>query len=941
MRPGRGSVLQWFVTGTALVYFALLHLYGVNIGEESATVFLLYRTARGEWPYLDFTSGYTPGYFLFHALLFRVFGEHLSVVRLCLVAVHTGNTSLVYYLGLRFLSPGWAVVAAMAYPALLPVVETSELSFNVPYPAWYCITFTLLGWLAVARAMDTKSRSLWFLAGLLAGCSFAFKPNSGLFQLAFTTLAAVGAVAGIAPAWAAGLAGCIVAGVVAVFRYHVFGTPAFVFLGPFVVTATAWLWQNTGRAGDRLQETARPSLRWLQPVAYVAGGFAAITIPWLLPYGFYLGAGRVWREVLFVGAGYEQHFYIAYEWSWSLFFAALLAAEGVWWWPAVIRGATLQRLTRWLLAAVATAALAYAIVAPKPEGVAEAVISAVRRVSFIGLPFVHWVVGCVALGARALGRQNHWTKELVLLSLGAQSLFWNAYPRSDFFHLAYAAPLSVILCCHLAERCARRWAPCLGRPPADWWVRATATTALGLLLVCAAPQLRVCAQVVCFFLTRCTTLEWWDTPKATVLIRGDDAGRRQREFAAVGRWLAERQAQDTYLLTFPDLDLLGFLVGTRHPARIGYFKSGWPGHRAEAEVIDDLERRPPKFIVTEYPPSLFFVDAAGFFFLLRHWVEQRYAVVEHLGRFRVWAARKDDAAHQGPEKQAYDDVWSEPQQALSEPKCDRGRLHAARANADPRVVHPWVEAWLRVGLQLWDVGCVRLGLRVAAELGDAAAGWRLASARLSTASPVYGDWANALWNIALRNLFLRWQFGGTVELRNVKNFSDLQLDQVVGWLEKETDVRVRVYLASVLASHGSPQVLRRALLTVGSHGGSPPDVLQRAILSSRLEDGETEWTELAESFEDLPAIVPALFLDWAQRNKAASERVMERAFRSARPAVRETVAYASVPLEACSACPTLQWLEKRDAAWQVRWAAQWARKRLGCDSRCTSYGLSG
>ncbi len=936
---GRRSLqnpFAWVLCCSVLGYFAVLHFYGVNLGEESATVFLLYRTARGELPYVEFISGYTPGYFFFHGALLRWFGEHLSVVRLPLVAVHTVNVWLLFHIGTLFLPRAWALVAALAYPALMPVVEASELSFNVPYPAWYCITFFLLGWLIITRAQATNAWRLWFVAGLLAGASFAFKPNSGLFQLALAALAASGVGASHWPSWAITVAAAVVAGVVAVFRHHLLDLVAFVFLAPFVVTVVSWLGEvasRPGKTGDAAKN--------LLPSMVLVAGFALVTLPWLLPYGFVLGPQRLWREVLFVGSGYEQHFYIRYDWSWPLFFFAAAGMLLLWWLPLVVGRGSFPKWCAWLFLALAgVATVTYAALAPKPEGVVQAVISAVRKGIFVLVPLAHWIPAVRALASRVFGGRHRESESFVFLSLGAQGLFWNAYPRSDFFHLAYAAPLSLVLLTRLAQECVSRWVPLLPRGTAHGLTRMVPGAALGMLLVCAIPQLRVAQEVVGFSLGWSDSLEWWDTARGAVLIRSDAAGKRQRDFAAVARWLVGHGAVDNQLWTFPDLDLLGFLAGTRHPARIGYFKSGWPGHAVEAEVVDDLKQRPPRFLVTEYPPSLFFYDAAGFFFLLKQWVEERYVVFRHVGSFRLWVERGDSILEQEAADQVVEPTRNGGPQLPVGERCDRSVLQKIRFAGNGDAVRRWVEAWVRVGARSWDVGCSRLGLRVAAELGEARVAWDLASARLAADSALYADWANALWAIALRNLLLRWQFGGADSRVRFLPLTDQQTEEFIGWLGRERDPRIRLYLVWALSTAATPELVRRVLREAMGPENGGAAVLERALLLSRLEGTAADWQWLSHHFADFPSILPALFLEWTESSTGAKTAVIEEALRSQRVAVRETAAYLTVPAGLCSACSALTGVQENDPAWQVRRAANWARKQLGCDLGCTLRAVS-
>ncbi|MCX8073856.1 MAG: glycosyltransferase family 39 protein [Candidatus Binatia bacterium] len=930
-RVRRAVWWQAAVAAAALAYFGVLHLYGVNLGEEGATVFLLYRTARGEVPYIDFISGYTPAYFYFHALLFRWFGEHLSVVRLPLVAVHVVNALLLFRVGLHFAPPAWSVVPVAAYAALLPVVEVSELSFNVPYPAWYCIAWMLSSWLLLVKGQEDSRGWRWLSAGLLAGLSFSFKPNSGLFQLAFTATAAAGLLARRFEVSSLVALLAVATSVAAVFRHHLLDQHGFVFLGPFLLAVVAWI----AVALSAQPPTTLGTQVGLRALLLAGAGFLSVTLPWLAVYWWKLGFSGVWRDVLFVGSGYEEHFFIPYEWSWLLFLVAVALSVSAWWLPLWLRGQKRQEWSVAILVVVIAMMVAYAALAPKPEGAEQAVISAVRRGLYIAVPTAHFVA---AVGTLLLGVTRRWqalAPRLALLNIGAQALFWTAYPRSDFFHLAYAAPLSLVLLVVIGQAYSRRWARALPDRLRELFPALVPAAALAVLLVCSAPQLRVWSHVVGFLVGLTSRLEWWDTDRALVLVRADHAGQRQRDFAHTARWLLRQGARGEELFTFPDLDLLGFLVATWHPARIGYFKSGWPGHSVEAEVVDDLQRRPPRWIVTEYPPSLFFADAAGFFFLLKHWVEQRYAVQERFGSFRVWRPQTGASvpADGGGDSAPH---WKRWERKTASEECNRQALLALRGSPDPVALEQWSRAWAEFGYRTWSTGCARLVLRIAGEQANARVGAVLARVRPTPESPLYTDWANALWNVAVRNLLLTWQFGGADEDAAPPAIVPEEWADMRSWFLQERDPRLRIYLAWRLAARAPIELLWEALAVSGAEPTDLASVLERGLLAARLSSAADQWAKLASRFVNLPAILPPLFLDWARLPGSDALRVIRAASEAADPATRALSAYLTVPLGQCAFCPLLRQLLATDPDASVHSAARWARRHLGCESRCTS-----
>ncbi|MFI4982870.1 MAG: glycosyltransferase family 39 protein, partial [Nevskiales bacterium] len=307
--PQRHRGLAVGIVALALTYFGLLAAYGLNLGEEGGTVYLIYRTFAGQRPYIDFISGYTPGYFYWHALVLRLLGVSLLPIRLCLVVVHTASALLLYRVSRYLVAPRYAVLPPLMYMALLPVVPATSCSFNVPYPSWYAVLFWLLGVHLLLRCLCAPRKGDLLVAGLLAGLSFSFKPNSGLFQLAATALCVVCAC-GARPApergasrwlqWSV-MAGTL-GGVAVIFRTHLLSREGAIFVAPIVALAASWLVHGFPADASAERKPMRAML-------LLATGFGVVSAPWLLYFYPQLGWSRFTHDVLFVNTGYEQFFY--------------------------------------------------------------------------------------------------------------------------------------------------------------------------------------------------------------------------------------------------------------------------------------------------------------------------------------------------------------------------------------------------------------------------------------------------------------------------------------------------------------------------------------------------------------------------------------------------------------------------------------------------------
>ena len=209
-----------FAIGTALFIFCVAYLFAFRHysslePDEGIVLAGAERILHGEVPYRDFFSFYTPGSFYLVALLFRVFGDSLTVARTSLAVTGAGCSVITYVLAHRVCSRAIALFAA-----LLATITAVPYRFLVLHN-WYSTLLCCLAVYAAVQFIDSR-RQMWaFATGSLAALTILFEQSKG---------------AGLCLGLAVGFLAVRVLGRAFLFRRSRSAAFAAGFLWPFIVT---------------------------------------------------------------------------------------------------------------------------------------------------------------------------------------------------------------------------------------------------------------------------------------------------------------------------------------------------------------------------------------------------------------------------------------------------------------------------------------------------------------------------------------------------------------------------------------------------------------------------------------------------------------------------------------------------------------------------------
>lgn len=642
-KAARTPAVAMFIVG--LLYFGTFVRYGINLHDEGTLLYQIERVADGQVPYTEFHIGYTPAVYQVHATLMRWFGVDVVPGRWFLAIVNSLTLAVLTRLAALVLPAAASWIPAALYMVSIPVHRGEFAAFNIPYPVWYNTLLFALSVLAIIR-FGESGRLLWLVtSGVAAGINFAFKPNAGLLNVAALGVALLA----ICPAvrsqasvrrrrvettWWWCFAAAVFAGVVGVFSGGAGPREYWLFVAPAAVALLIGGWRSL------VSEEAPGKPNVITASVLLCAGFAVVNLPWIATVLARLGAQRFAVDVLFLGAGFEKFYYLAYPPTAPLAFLLLAGAIVAYFLPGRLRrfGPPPDLLVA-LVPPVAIAALVYlGTHATMPDGFIAAIQSEAERFALAVTPCGHALVLllCVAvIGSPSRDRVE--SLRLTILSIAAIFMYMQLYPRTDYMHWITAAPLSLVVGGAVTKWIAIRWADGVSRPrrvlvgvvfalPFVGYVMLRAAGAFSGLYVPADGGLRPVPQI---------TL---DNARAGLHI---NAGRAPRyaELARVARFVTEYTEPGEEVFTFPALDIVSFLSDRHNPTRHGYFYPRWPGHDWEAEVVADLMIRRPRLAVVLWGHAPFFVEAPLYYYALTSYLDSEYRLLTEIGRYAVLVRR--------------------------------------------------------------------------------------------------------------------------------------------------------------------------------------------------------------------------------------------------------------------------------------------------------------
>lgn len=179
--PGQQSRPDYLegAIGACIFIISLLYLFlfrrhsGID-PDEGIVLQGADRILRGEVPYRDFFSFYTPGSFYLVATLFKIFGNSFLVARTSIAVVGAGCSVITYLLARRVCSREIALLAAV-----FTMTNSVAYRFLVLHN-WYSTFFACLTIFAAVRLLESKRIPWYFATGSFAALTILIEQSKGV-----------------------------------------------------------------------------------------------------------------------------------------------------------------------------------------------------------------------------------------------------------------------------------------------------------------------------------------------------------------------------------------------------------------------------------------------------------------------------------------------------------------------------------------------------------------------------------------------------------------------------------------------------------------------------------------------------------------------------------------------------------------------------------------
>ncbi|HYB98755.1 MAG TPA: hypothetical protein VEC57_06420 [Candidatus Limnocylindrales bacterium] len=622
------------VFAAALAYLLALRGYGFQLEDEGTVLFHLTRALRGERPYFDFHTGYTPGFFAIHTL-FMSGSSAVPGVRLALVCMNALSAAGLCEITRRIAGPRLAAIPALLWLAFVPVYVGEFAAFNVPYPTWAVTLAWIASALVLSSWVERPRIDKVVAAGLLAAFALWLRPNSGAFLLAGATwvVCAVATRETLLDRLAAvGGAAVMAVGTWFTFQFQWSGMDAFVHLLPVLAVTVL-----VGGRDSHLQGTTPASCAGA--IVALAASFLLPTLAWMVPLYTELGHSRFLFDVLLIGADYQSIYHVAHPPPQP--YAVLVMAGCLSFAMAgrLVRAQLVPALVPAVVFACAIAGIGWIALTSglAPEGTAAAVSSQLENASFwlalmANFTGLAYLVVAPGFDPRRSGRG----RTFVVCALMAVAMYMQMFPRSDFMHQITAAPLTIVVAAALLARVVR------------WWARGVWPQGIDGSSVTHAAVWTMAALVLSVELYTNLVGPWnaWLDPgperamPLTLPLRVERESDDELDaIAAVVEHLHAHTLHGDPVWSFPATSGLLYAAQRANPLPHDYWFAGRPDHQEERRVLEQLQKEPPRYGVTLNAGWTFFEESPAYFSELRRFFVERYVLDARHGRFDVMVRR--------------------------------------------------------------------------------------------------------------------------------------------------------------------------------------------------------------------------------------------------------------------------------------------------------------
>jgi hypothetical protein len=590
MRLTREAVGVAAMVALVFAVYAWSAGFWIDPVDEGYFLDLADRVLHGQLPYRDFATYYTPGVFYLFALCLKLFGISMLSVRFLMAGLHAVCALLLYGLTRR-VAP-WPL-------ALLPFTVVAALDHwpiePEPHPSWPAIVLCLLTMEMVSRHV-ASARARWLaLAGLSAGLAFLFKQNIG----AFTAIGLAGYIV-LRPRLAAGRllrATQIVFAAGAGAAITVLIWPA---LDPLMAGAL-WLPPLLTLAllvyrAPHAKEDAPWAAALAEPIkegALAGGVFLVVTAAWLIPLLIAIGPSQV-PIGLFLGSIDQTG--IATPLDAFTVGTPALAVVAIWLPTALV--ASGRGRSRWRLVGAGVALTVFSTVLPLWHGPRDVLTEDPQLAAWLRqldvnfgtlhlyLPALAAWAGLVALVRQPVGLPGWYLLFGVLAAL-------TMYPRADTAHALVASPPVLV---------AGAWAIgrvyCLVRTTPTWRHLSVTASLLIVPVAALAPQLLWRYAVIIAPEEPGVRLDYQSLglTRAPVLVPRHQA----EDVRGVVEYVQAGTPPGAPFFAYPVVPLFNFLADRPNPTRFDHFLPGTLTNHDFAEIIDDLQRRRPRYVLWDH-----------------------------------------------------------------------------------------------------------------------------------------------------------------------------------------------------------------------------------------------------------------------------------------------------------------------------------------------------